>query len=518
MVIGMIAVAYVVTVAVLIFQSIQARKNLQNIEKVQYPATLAIRDVADHLKNADEKFMDAVIMGDETQLEAGLEQVDESLEQLLTYEDHADISPELRAVAEHLSRLLQKTRPEIASVYGQMVEGEESDALAGRAADLAVARERMGVLSDSLTATIQGDVTGRLEQLVNQAQQQERWMLISLVSTLLVAGIIILWIVRRGISKPLMGVVDDLTEYAEGSLTPTAATVGDSAQRVLSEAESVRGLVTELISEVERMTRAADAMSQSIAGAADGATAASGHIDEITGSVGDMDQSMRTVLQDAREGGTIADEASALAKRAFERMNTLGEAATSIGQVTELIKNVAEKTNLLALNATIEAASAGEAGKGFAVVAAEIKELAHQSSKAAEDIDGMISDMQEGAGEAGSATEDVVGIIGRINTSSESIARAVDSQTQGMTAIAERLRSANERVGAIAESVNGLLDNAREVSERAASADRDVHSVGERISAVAEVTETTVDHTARVHEVANRLSETAARLRRMVGR
>ena len=69
----------------------------------------------------------------------------------------------------------------------------------------------------------------------------------------------------------------------------------------------------------------------------------------------------------------------------------LEEAATKIGEVVELINDIASQTNLLALNATIEAARAGEAGKGFAVVATEVKSLADQNAKATDDIGSQIT-------------------------------------------------------------------------------------------------------------------------------
>ena len=99
-------------------------------------------------------------------------------------------------------------------------------------------------------------------------------------------------------------------------------------------------------------------------------------------------------------------------------MNALDRSAGEVGKVTEMIKLIAMQTNLLALNATIEATSAGEAGKGFAVVANEIKELANQSGKAAEDIARMIEGMQANTREAVGVIQRVAETITAINTAS----------------------------------------------------------------------------------------------------
>ena len=83
-----------------------------------------------------------------------------------------------------------------------------------------------------------------------------------------------------------------------------------------------------------------------------------------------------------------------------EKIQTLAESATRIGEVVKMISEIAEQTNLLALNATIESARPGEAGKGFAVVAVEIKGLATQTSKATENINQQIGEVQAATGSA----------------------------------------------------------------------------------------------------------------------
>ncbi|MGC8030346.1 methyl-accepting chemotaxis protein, partial [Salmonella enterica] len=81
-----------------------------------------------------------------------------------------------------------------------------------------------------------------------------------------------------------------------------------------------------------------------------------------------------------------AEGAATQAEKSRDTIHTLSDAADKIGEVVQLVQAIASQTNLLALNATIEAARAGEAGKGFAVVASEVKSLAHQTSKATEEI------------------------------------------------------------------------------------------------------------------------------------
>ena len=113
----------------------------------------------------------------------------------------------------------------------------------------------------------------------------------------------------------------------------------------------------------------------------------------------------------------MAREAVQTIGRADETISSLGAAASTIGEVLNLIQEVAAQTNLLALNATIEAARAGEAGKGFAVVAGEVKSLASQTARATEQIAAQISRMQKVSTETATAMHQIAETVKGIDTS-----------------------------------------------------------------------------------------------------
>ncbi|MBT5161511.1 MAG: methyl-accepting chemotaxis protein, partial [Alphaproteobacteria bacterium] len=120
----------------------------------------------------------------------------------------------------------------------------------------------------------------------------------------------------------------------------------------------------------------------------------------------------------------------------------LAEAAQRIGDVVDLINDIAEQTNLLALNATIEAARAGEAGKGFAVVASEVKNLASQTAQATEDIGGQIGGIQQTTKEAVSAIESIGSTIAEMNEIATAIATAVEEQGTATNEISRNVQDA----------------------------------------------------------------------------
>lgn len=204
----------------------------------------------------------------------------------------------------------------------------------------------------------------------------------------------------------------------------------------------------------------------------------------VSDSVEKMSLSINQVAEKSREGERISKEAISLSNSATETMNVLGKAAANIGQVTEVIKSIADSTSLLALNASIEAASAGETGRGFAVVANEVKELAKQSLDSANDIFHKIDGVQQNSKEAISSIENISNIIQKINESSEHVLLSVEEQSQVAQEIVSNIdqsdQGINEIAGAIAEVAKGVEEMAQNVdlaAKGATNVSNNIHGV-----------------------------------------
>jgi methyl-accepting chemotaxis protein len=167
---------------------------------------------------------------------------------------------------------------------------------------------------------------------------------------------------------------------------------------------------------------------------------------QLTGAVCD-------ITQQVHESSRIAGLAVSQAEQTDVRINELSKAATRIGNVVNLITEIAGQTNLLALNATIEAARAGDAGKGFAVVASEVKTLATQTAKATEEIGAQIASMQAATQDSVAAIKDIGSTISRISEIAKTIAAAVEEQSSSTNDIAANVENAIRTTSRVAANI-----------------------------------------------------------------
>ena len=195
------------------------------------------------------------------------------------------------------------------------------------------------------------------------------------------------------------GILDNVRHSGEGlraaaeDLTGTVGGVTHNAHEAADVSRETAESVASVAAATEELSKSIDEVTSQIAGAAR----------SITGTVRMMDASRSDI-------------------------NSLLEAARQVGEVVNLINDIASQTNLLALNATIEAARAGEAGRGFAVVATEVKQLATQTSRATDDISRQISEIQNATRNAVSAIERISASMGEVEQITTTIAATAEQQ------------------------------------------------------------------------------------------
>jgi methyl-accepting chemotaxis protein len=231
--------------------------------------------------------------------------------------------------------------------------------------------------------------------------------------------------------------------------------------------ESVTEETAQMQAVAARMSGTAEESSKQSGAVASASREASANVATVATSAEQLTASIAEIGRQAEQSADIAGRAVDQAKRTDGTVRDLSETAGRIGEVVDLINDIAGQTNLLALNATIEAARAGDAGKGFAVVANEVKNLANQTAKATEEISSQIEAIQDQTKGAVDDIRSIRDIIGEINDISMTIAAAVEQQGVSTREIARNVQEAARGTGEVDANIDKVNQAAGETGAAA---------------------------------------------------
>ncbi|PRA31206.1 methyl-accepting chemotaxis protein [Pseudomonas poae] len=416
--------------------------------------------------------------------------------------------------------LLNQVKTNVASylaIVGQMValvdkdqQQDALDLLTNRLAPQGV------ILSQSLENLIVFNQKG-VEAAADDAAQtysSAQWVVGLIIACALITTLLLAWLLTRSITAPLGQALAVARTIANGDLSQPISISGkdepaqlltalatmqtqlQSTIRGISEsAQQLASAAEEMSSVMEQSTRGLQAQNDEIEQAATAVTEMSAAVDEVAGNAVSSAEASKASDEDSKHGHyQISETISSIQNLVDEVLGASNKAehlsvqAQDISKVLEVIRGIAGQTNLLALNAAIEAARAGEAGRGFAVVADEVRSLAQRTQDSTEEIEQMITGIQQGTQGTVDALNSSAEHAGQTLQRANSAGSALEKITAAISQISQRnlvIASAAEQQALVAREVDRSLVNIRDLSTQTAAGATQTSAASQELSRLA---------------------------------
>jgi methyl-accepting chemotaxis protein len=474
-----------------------------------FPATLSSQEAGAGFQKLTKSYSDAVLTQDAGALSKADEAAQAVTASLQSIEQNVAADPvRKQQVAELETRFTDLARRSRA-VYAAMASGGTSlsDQTQSQMAGLARENREMEASLGQLRETLSGDFKAQLDSVTTWTNRQR------VLATC--AGAMTVMVERR-VSGPLLEVTASLKDIAEGE--------GDLTQRIPISSEDeigelshwfntfldkLQGIIRQVQENTRRLSEACDGISTASVEMSKGAEEQQAQAGQVATAMQEMSVTVQEIsrnsnsaaekahggAEDARDGGKVMERTIAMMQRvtasvdqAAKQVADLGSRSDQIGRIVGVINEIAEQTNLLALNAAIEAARAGEHGRGFAVVAGEVRNLAERTTKATQEIAGMIGSIQQETKAAVEAmvrgTAEVQQGVTAAEESGAKLQRIIEGTQMAAEAVAQIATAATEQASTTDEVNVNINEIARISNEFAAGAKKSA-SASESLSQLA---------------------------------
>lgn len=320
--------------------------------------------------------------------------------------------------------------------------------------------------------------------------------------------------------QAILRLLDEMGDLADGDLTVEATVTEDItgaiADSVNYAIEALRGLVMTINETTERVTASARESRATAIQLAEGSNQQALQITEASKAISSMAESVDNMSKEASQSAEIAQRSVEIAATGAEsvrntitgmdsireqiqetakRIKRLGESSQEIGDIVELIDDIADQTNILALNAAMQAAMAGEAGRGFAVVADEVQRLAERAGNATKQIEALVKTIQADTNEAMSSME---------------------TSTSGVVKVASLTEGAGEALKEIENVSNYIAESTRQIAQAAQFQSSQASRINEVMRAIQEVSVKSSEGTSQTAHAIGTLADMADELQRSV--
>jgi len=339
-------------------------------------------------------------------------------------------------------------------------------------------------------------------------------MVVSLLVIATLLTVLFAWLLTRSITLPISQALEAAEEVAEGNLTrPIKVDGNDEAGRLLAAMakmqdklrdtlQRIAGSATQLASAAEELNAVTDESARGLTQQNNEIEQAATAVNEMTSAVEEVARNAVSTSEASRNATTSAGDGRDLVQEtvsAIERMSgdvqatatligDLANESRDIGKVLDVIRGLADQTNLLALNAAIEAARAGEAGRGFAVVADEVRALAHRTQQSTSEIERMIGSIQAGTEHAVDSMRNSTERAESTLNIAKGAGMSLDTINTAIVEINERnlvIASAAEEQAQVAREVDRNLVNIRDLSVQSATGASQTSAASSELSRLA---------------------------------